>query len=68
MMQILIECRTHVTGYWIKLPRYFGPFTLRKGNRQRWLAARYEDDNGQSRGQVEVQASSIPWTHGRHTK
>ena len=23
---------------------FLGPFTMRRGNRQRWLAARYEDD------------------------
>jgi len=28
------------TGIWY----FMGPFTFRKGNRQMWLAARYEDD------------------------
>lgn len=28
----------HATWY------FLGPFTFRKGNRQHWLAARYEDD------------------------
>lgn len=34
---------------------FFGPFTFRKGNRQMWLAARYEDDYVKINGEWKFQ-------------
>ena len=38
---------TEAHGSW----NFLGPFTFRKGNRQLWLAARYEDDYVKINGQ-----------------
>jgi len=41
----------HAKGSWY----FMGPFTFRKGNRQIWLAARYEDDYVKVSGQWKFQ-------------
>src|SRR5882757_548174 len=45
-----------VEGHTAKGTWYFlGPFTMRKGNRQMWLAARYEDDYVKINGEWKFQ-------------
>src|SRR3982074_1333176 len=44
---------------------FLGPYTFRKGNRQIWLAAFYEDDFVKERRCVEISTLSRPRPHDR---